>query len=287
MLIEMKDISYTYKPGTPYECHALEGVSLAVREGEYLGLIGHTGCGKSTLVQHLNGLLIPSAGEMTVDGTRYFQGRKPDRALRRTVGMVFQYPEDQLFEETVFEDVAFAPRNFGLEEAEIRERVQEALQDVGLDYDTYRDRSPFSLSGGEMRRAAIAGVLAARPRVLVLDEPTAGLDPRGRDEILERIARLRDRRGITVILVSHSMDDIAAYAERVLVMDTGRIAFEGTPQQVFQEYRMLRDMGLDIPVVTQLMFALREKGFPVSTEIFTAPEALREILAAREAMAGA
>lgn len=277
MLIELKDITYDYKPGTPYETRAIEGVCLHVERGEFIGLIGHTGCGKSTLVQHLNGLLVPSRGEMTIDGVRYFNGKKPDRALRKKVGMVFQYPEDQLFEETVFDDVAFAPRNFGMDEQETEALVREALSDVGLVLDDYRERSPFSLSGGQMRKVAIAGVLAAKPEILVLDEPTAGLDPQGREEILAHIDAMRARRNITIILVSHSMDDIANHADRVLVMNRGRIEFDDVPRRVFREHARLRAMGLDIPSVSRLMLALRERGLDADPEIFRIEEAVEEI----------
>ncbi|QRN85377.1 energy-coupling factor transporter ATPase [Clostridia bacterium] len=279
MLIEMKNISYVYKPGTPYETKAIQDISFTVSEGEFIGIIGHTGCGKSTLVQHLNGLLIPSAGEMVLDGIHYFSKEKPNKELRKKVGMVFQYPEDQLFEETIFEDVAFAPKNFNLGDGKIEELVQNALEDVGLSYEKYKDRSPFSLSGGQMRKVAIAGVLAAQPKILVLDEPTAGLDPKGREEILSRIDMLRQKRNITIILVSHSMDDIAAHADRVLVMNKGQIVLDDEPRKVFKEYKMLYDMGLDIPSVTKLMLKLKQKGYDVNTEIFSIEEATQEILA--------
>ncbi len=279
MLITLKDISYTYKSGTPYETKAIEQISLSIAEGEFVGLIGHTGCGKSTLVQHLNGLLVPHTGEMTIDQVRYYAGGiKPDKALREKVGMVFQYPEDQLFEETVYEDVAFAPKNFGLAPELLEERVRSAIEDVGLSYEAIKDRSPFSLSGGQMRRVAIAGVLAAMPKILVLDEPTAGLDPRGREEILAQIDALHKKRHITIILVSHSMDDIAAHADRVLVMNAGRIVIDDSPRKVFKEHERLRSMGLDIPSVSKLMLQLKERGYPVDTELFTIAEATKEIL---------
>lgn len=279
MLIEVKNISYVYKSGTPYETHAIQNISFNVSEGEFIGIIGHTGCGKSTLVQHLNGLLLPSEGEMLLDGIHYFTLEKPNKELRKKVGMVFQYPEDQLFEETIFEDVAFAPKNFNLGDGKIEELVKNALEDVGLSYEKYKDRSPFSLSGGQMRKVAIAGVLAAQPKILVLDEPTAGLDPKGRDEILSRIDLLRQKRNITIILVSHSMDDIAAHADRVLVMNKGQIVLDDEPRKVFKEYKMLYDMGLDIPSVTKLMLRLKQKGYDVNTEIFSIEEATKEILA--------
>lgn len=278
MLIEMKNICYTYKPGTPYETSAIQDISFNVEEGEFIGIIGHTGCGKSTLVQHLNGLLIPSKGEMQLDGIRYFSEQKPNKDLRRKVGMVFQYPEDQLFEETIFDDVAFAPKNFNLGDGQLEEQVKCALEDVGLSYEKYKDRSPFSISGGQMRKVAIAGVLAAQPKILVLDEPTAGLDPKGREEILSRIDTLRTKRNITIILVSHSMDDIAAHADRVLVMNQGKIVIDDVPRKVFKEYKQLNGMGLDIPSVTKLMLKLKHKGFDVDTEIFTIEEAVQQIL---------
>lgn len=278
MLIEMKGISYIYKPGTPYETSAIQDISFDVEEGEFVGIIGHTGCGKSTLVQHLNGLLTPTKGEMRLDAVRYFIDKKPDKALRKKVGMVFQYPEDQLFEETIFDDVAFAPRNFELGDGQVEKQVKQALEDVGLSYEKYKDRSPFSISGGQMRKVAIAGVLAAQPRILVLDEPTAGLDPKGREEILARIDTLREKRNITIILVSHSMDDIAAHADRVLVMNQGRVVIDDVPRKVFKEYQRLYDMGLDIPSVSKLMLKLKQKGYDVNTEIFTIEEAAQEIL---------
>lgn len=282
MLIELENIGYTYKKNTPYETKAIENINFSIAEGEFVGLIGHTGCGKSTLVQHLNGLLIPDQGRMSIDGIEYYQGKKPDKALRQKVGMVFQYPEDQLFEETIFDDVAFAPRNFNLTEAEIKNRVKRALEDVGLDYEMYKDRSPFSLSGGQMRKVAIAGVLAAMPRILVLDEPTAGLDPKGRDELLARIDRLRVSRHITIVMVSHSMDDIAAHAERVLVMNEGTIIIDDSPRKVFSQHQILQEMGLDIPSVSKLMLALKDRGHDVNTEIFTIEEATEEILRLKE-----
>lgn len=279
MFIEVHGISYDYKKNTPYQTKALEDVSFSMAEGSFVGLIGHTGCGKSTLVQHLNGLLSPDQGYMVLDGVRYYAGgQKPDRDLRRKVGMVFQYPEDQLFEETIFDDVAFAPRNFKLGEKEVTDRVRQAMEDVGLDFDKDKDRSPFSLSGGQMRKVAIAGVLAARPRVLVLDEPTAGLDPRGREELLRQIDELRASRDITILLVSHSMDDIAAHAERVLVMNQGKIVLDDSPREVFAHHALLTQMGLDIPTVTKLMLALEKKGQKVDTQISSMAQALDEIM---------
>ncbi len=277
MLIEIKALNYVYKPGSPYETIALSDVSLSIAKGEYLGIIGHTGCGKSTLVQHMNGLFLPTSGEIMIDGIRYSEKKRPNKALRRKVGMVFQYPEDQLFEETIYDDVAFAPRNFGLGEEKTRERVQAALETVGLNYEELKDRSPFSLSGGQMRKVAIAGVLAADPQILILDEPTAGLDPKGRDEILERIDQLHRERDITVILVSHSMDDIAAHASRVIVMNNGSIAMDGTPREIFGQGASLEDWGLGTPSVSQLMQRLREKGINVRKDVLTLAEAEEEI----------
>ncbi len=285
MLIEVDNIRYVYKPGSPYETVALEGVSLGISAGEYLAVIGHTGCGKSTLVQHLNGLYLPTEGSVTVDGVRYSASRKPGRDLRKKVGMVFQYPEDQMFEETIFDDIAYAPRNFGLEESLVPARVREAMEAVGLDFDSLKDRSPFSLSGGQMRKVAIAGVLAADPAVLILDEPTAGLDPKGRDEILDQIDRLHDERGITVILVSHSMDDVAARADRVVVMKKGSLEMDGTPREIFGRRDRLREIGLDIPSVAQLMHRLKEEGADVRTDVLTLEEAEEEILRWRNGVA--
>ena len=248
MSIRLERVSYTYQVGASRAVEALKDVSLEIEAGEFVGLIGPTGSGKSTLVQHFNGLLLPTEGKVFVDGVDL---TKPDtelRGIRQKVGMVFQYPEHQLFGETVYEDVGFGPRNGGLSEEEIEERVRESLAYVGLDYGALRDRSPFELSGGQKRRVAIAGVLAMRPSVLILDEPTAGLDPKGRDEILDRVKALQEERGVTVVLVSHSMEDVARLVERIIVMEKGRVALDGTPTEVFRQAEQLKSMGLGVPL---------------------------------------
>ncbi len=278
MSIILEKVYHTYQPNSPYETHALEDINLEINEGEFIGLIGHTGSGKSTLIQHFNGLLKPSAGRIIVDGMALSDPKTNLREVRRKVGLVFQYPEHQLFEETVYADIAFGPKNLGLSEEEIARRVKRAMKMVELDYETYRDASPFGLSGGEKRRVAIAGVLAMEPKYLVLDEPTAGLDPRGRDEILERVVRLHRENGLTVILVSHSMDDVARFANRLIVMDDARIIYNAEPRKVFSHYETLQKVGLDIPTVTKLMISLHEKGWDVRTDIITIEEAKAEIL---------
>ena len=259
--------------GGPFESTAILNVNLAIEDGEFLGLIGHTGSGKSTLIQHLNGLLKPSQGTVIVNEIRIEKGSKNLRELRRRVGLVFQYPEHQLFEETVALDIAFGPKNLGLSQEEINLRVREAVQLVGLPFDEIKDRSPFELSGGQRRRVAIAGVLAMKPDILILDEPTAGLDPRGRDEIFEEISALHKQLGYTIILVSHSMEDIAKLVDRIIVMNQGQIALTGTPREVFAHSQKLKEIGLDVPQITNLMLALREKGLEVPTDIYTVEQA--------------
>ena len=278
MPIIMEGVYHTYQPKTPYEMHALKDVNLEIAEGEFIGLIGHTGSGKSTLIQHFNGLLKPSIGRIIVDGTDLSAKGTKLKEVRQKVGLVFQYPEHQLFEETVFADIAFGPKNLGLPEAKIAKRVRKAMEMVALDYETYKDASPFVLSGGEKRRVAIAGVLAMEPKYLVLDEPTAGLDPRGRDEILAQVVRLHKEEGLTVILVSHSMDDVARFASRLIVMHDSQIIYNAEPRQVFTQYETLQKVGLDIPTVTKLMIHLQEKGWDVRTDILTIEEAKKEIL---------
>lgn len=257
---------------------ALNDVSLTIEAGEFVGLIGPTGSGKSTLVQHFNGLLLPTKGKVFVDGIDLAKKGTELRGIRQKVGMVFQYPEHQLFGETVLEDVGFGPRNGGLSEEQIAERVQEALRYVGLDFDALKDRSPFELSGGQKRRVAIAGVLAMRPSVLILDEPTAGLDPKGREEILNQVKLLQQQRGITVVLVSHSMEDVARLVERIIVMEQGRIALDGTPTEVFRRADQLKDMGLGVPQITELMKELKGRGLAVNTDIFRVEDAESEII---------
>ncbi len=259
-IVEMSNLNHVYMLGTPFETAALKDVNLTIGEGEFLGLIGHTGSGKSTLIQHINGLLKPTSGKIIVKGMDLTEKGTDMRKIREKVGLIFQYPEHQLFEETVFKDVAFGPKNLGLPEDKIEKRVEEALLTVGIDYETTKDRSPFELSGGQMRRVAIAGVLAMHPEILILDEPTAGLDPGGRKEILGQIQGLRKKYRLTIILVSHSMEDIAKLADRIAVMHKGRILFAGTPNEIYTKVDLLREIGLDIPKITELMIKLNNNG---------------------------
>ena len=272
MPIVIEHLNYVYMSGGPYETHALDDVSLTIEDGEFVGLIGHTGSGKSTLVQHLNGLLLPTSGTITVDGLNIADKATDRRAIRRKVGLVFQYPENQLFEETVEKDIAFGPKNLGLDDAEIARRVKGAMRKVALDYDALHERSVFELSGGQMRRVAIAGVLAMEPRPLVLDEPCAGLDPRGREEILGLIRDLHRDTGATIVMVSHSMDDVASLAERVIVMNHGRVAMDGAPREVFSRGAELRAIGLDVPQAVLLADKLRERGFDVPQGVYRVEE---------------
>lgn len=278
MALTVQNLYHTYQPGTPNESHALKNIDLTIEEGEFVGIIGHTGSGKSTLVQHLNGLLKPTQGEVLLDGVNINAKGTKLKEIRLQVGLVFQYPEYQLFEETVAKDIAFGPKNLGLEEKEVQKRVRAAMKTVGLDYDKLKNQSPFDLSGGQKRRIAIAGVLAMSPKYLILDEPTAGLDPKGREEILEQVKRLKESLNLAVILVSHSMDDVAQYADRMIVMHQGEIALSGTPKEVFRHYDELRQLGVGVPTVTDLMHQLHKKGMPVSTEVITLEEAKAEIL---------
>lgn len=279
MLLELKDISYSYGVGTVYEVKALDSISLAISAGEFIGVIGHTGSGKSTLIQHLNGLIRPTAGQVLFKGEDIWADGYNLRALRTKVGLVFQYPENQLFESDVLRDCMFGPKNEGLSEEEAKVRAREALLEVGIPEELFT-ASPFELSGGQKRRVAIAGVLAMEPEVLILDEPTAGLDPAGRDEILGRIASLREKRGITVVLVSHSMEDMARYAGRLIVVQDGKIAYDDTPRNVFMHYKELEKMGLAAPQITYIMHALRERGLDVDPRAITVQEARGSILAA-------
>lgn len=282
MSIVIEHLNYVYMQGGPYETKALDDVSLTIHDGEFVGLIGHTGSGKSTLVQHLNGLILPTSGQITVDGMDLADKNTDKRAIRRRVGLVFQYPENQLFEETVAKDIAFGPKNLGLDEAEIDRRVRTAMRRVALDYDKLSQRSVFELSGGQMRRVAIAGVLAMEPQTLVLDEPCAGLDPKGREEILGLISDLHRESGATIVMVSHSMDDVAALAERVIVMNHGKVTMDGTPREVFSRGEELRAIGLDVPQAVELAQKLREKGFDVPEDIYK----IEEVRAAVEAIVG-
>ena len=278
MPIKIEHLGHDYAKGTPFEYRALKDINLEIEDGCFVGLIGHTGSGKSTLIQHLNGLLEPTSGTVYVDGRDIFNEKKDELyKLRLRIGLVFQYPEHQLFEETVAKDVAFGPRNLGLNEAEIDDRVREAIENVGLDFDEVKDKSPFELSGGQMRRVAIAGILAMEPTVLILDEPTAGLDPAGRDEILGQIKKLHDERGITVILVSHSMEDVGKLVDKIIVMNDGDIEYFDTPAEVFKHTKHIEEIGLAAPEVTYLMQRLKETYLEINDSIFTVEGAVDEI----------
>lgn len=277
MPITLKHVNYVYGQDTTTPVHALEDVNLEIRDGEFIGLMGHTGSGKSTLIQHLNGLIRPTSGEILYNGENIYGEGYSLKELRSKVGLVFQYPEHQLFETDVFSDVCFGPKNLKLPKEEVEKRAAEALEMVGLD-DSYYKLSPFELSGGQKRRVAIAGVLAMQPQVLILDEPTAGLDPVGRDEILGQVRRLHEEKGFTIILVSHSMEDLAVYARRLIVMSKGRVKFDGSPREVFAHFRELEEIGLAAPQVTYIVHALREAGFPIETDLITVREAKEAIL---------
>lgn len=272
-LIEINNLMHIYSPGLPFEKKAVDDISLKIEENEFIGLIGHTGSGKSTFIQHLNGLLKPSSGEIIIDGTRVDKSGSNLTDLRKKVGLVFQYPEYQLFEETIERDIAFGPRNLDISEEEVHERVKASMESVGLDYETYKDKSPFELSGGLKRRVAIAGVLAMEPKVLILDEPTAGLDPRGRDEILSEIKSIHENRKITVILVSHSMEDVAKIAERIIVFDKGKVFLDGEPREIFRNEDKLLGVGLGIPQITSLMRTLKKRGLDINEDAITVEEA--------------
>ncbi len=277
MTIKLENVNYVYNPGTPFESSALKGVNLEMGTHEFIGLIGHTGSGKSTLVQHLNGLMKPTSGRVLIDDVDTVDKNLAKKGLRQRVGLVFQYPEHQLFEETIAKDIAFGPKNQGLSDREVEERVRTAMEMVGLGYEALKDHSPFELSGGQKRRVAIAGVLAMNPTYLVLDEPTAGLDPKGRDEILDEIKKLYDNMEMTIVLVSHSMEDVARLVNRLIVMDDGRVLMDGTPVEVFRREEELREIGLDIPQITATMRALAKKGMKVNTDVLTVKEAAEEL----------
>ena len=279
MSIRLEHVNYTYSPSTAYEIHALQDINLELLDGQFIGLIGHTGSGKSTLVQHLNGLVRATSGHIYFNGEDIYGPDYDMRKLRGKVGLVFQYPEHQLFEVDVLSDVCFGPKNQGFSEEEAKERARKALRMVGLS-EEYEKQSPFELSGGQKRRAAIAGVLAMEPEVLILDEPTAGLDPKGRDEILDQISLLHKDRGITVVLVSHSMEDVAKYVERIIVMNQGQVIHDGAPREVFRHYKELERVGLGAPQVTYIMHTLREKGFEADGDATTIEEARDSILKA-------
>lgn len=276
MSIKIENLDYVYGAGTAYETKALDQINLEIPEGQFIGVIGHTGSGKSTLIQHLNGLMQATSGAVYFNGQNIYGEKYNRKELRTQVGLVFQYPEYQLFEVDVITDVCFGPKKQGLSDAEAKERARKALESVGIPEEMY-GQSPFELSGGQKRRVAIAGILAMEPKYLVLDEPTAGLDPKGRDEILDQISLLHKERGITVILVSHSMEDVARYVERIIVMNQGKIMYDDIPQKVFSHYKELESVGLAAPQVTYIMNALREKGFPVKTDAGTIEEAAEEI----------
>jgi len=276
MSIEIRNVGCVYSPGTAFEKTALTDINLTIEAGEFVGLIGHTGSGKSTLIQHLNALMKPTSGQVLLDGEDIHADKAKLKSVRQRVGLVFQYPEHQLFEMTIYKDVAFGPTNLKLPKEEIDERVKAALAIVGIPEELY-DKSPFDLSGGQKRRVAIAGVLAMRPEVLILDEPAAGLDPRGRDEILYKIKEMHGQLGITVILVSHSMEDIAKHVERIIVMNKGQIAIAGTPADVFGRARELEGMGLAAPQAAYVMDALREKGMDMPQSAYTIDAAVNAI----------
>lgn len=279
MSIELKNITYTYSPGTAYEIHALKDINLNIPDGQFIGVIGHTGSGKSTLIQHLNALIQPTSGTILYNGEDVWEEKYDRRSLRSQVGLVFQYPEHQLFESDVLSDVCFGPMNQGMSREEAEEEAKKALLQVGFKEKNF-SKSPFELSGGQKKRVAIAGVLAMNPKILILDEPTAGLDPKGRDEILDQISELHKARGITIILVSHSMEDVAKYVERLIVVNRGQIAFDDTPREVFSHYQELEAMGLAAPQITYIMHALKQKGLKVDPNATTVEEARDDILRA-------
>ena len=277
-IIETKNLTHLYAQGTPMEHHAISDITLSIEQGEFLGIIGHTGSGKSTLIQHFNGLLKPSSGQIFIGGEDIWEKPKEIRRFRFRVGLVFQYPEYQLFEETVRRDIAFGPRNMGLDEAEISRRVEEAAELVGL-RPSLLEKSPFELSGGQKRRAAIAGVIAMRPEVLILDEPTAGLDPRGRERILTLIKQYHEHEKNTVLLVSHSMEDVARYAPRVLVMHSSGVFMHDTVENVFSHAAELEHMGLSVPQITKICISLAEKGYPIRPDTYTVEHAKQQLVA--------
>lgn len=277
MSIALEHVNYIYSPGTAYEKRALNDISLEIGQGQFVGIIGHTGSGKSTLIQHLNGLMKATSGDILYDGQSIYAEGYDMRKLRSQVGLVFQYPEHQLFEVDVISDVCFGPKNQGLSEEESEKNAREALELVGFP-EKYYKQSPFELSGGQKRRVAIAGVLAMKPKVLILDEPTAGLDPKGRDEILDQIAKLHKETGMTVVLVSHSMEDVARYVDRIIVMNKGEKMLDSTPKEVFRHYKVLEEVGLAAPQVTYVMHDLKDRGFDVSPDATTIEEAADEIM---------
>ncbi|PIX33985.1 MAG: energy-coupling factor transporter ATPase [Candidatus Infernicultor aquiphilus] len=279
MFIRLENVYFTYSLGMPFETEVLKNINLEINEGEFIGLIGHTGCGKTTLIQHFNGLLKPTSGKVFVEGIDINKKGVKLKLIRQKIGLVFQYPENQLFEETIYQEVAFGPRKLGLPEEKIEKRVQEALKIVDLDYNLYKERSPFSLSGGEMRRVALASILSIRPKMLVLDEPTANLDPQGRDNILSEIKKVHRDFGMTVVLISHNMEKIAEIVKRLLVMNRGEIIMDGSPQEIFEKHANdLIKIGLGLPQVTECMYELKKRGKEVYTGVLTVDDAEKEIL---------
>ena len=276
-ILKTEDLTYQYSIGTPFEKTAVDHVNLEIEEGAFVGIIGHTGSGKSTLIQHFNGLIRPTSGKIYLDGTDIWADKTNIRQVRFQVGLVFQYPEYQIFEDTVYKDIAFGPRNMGLSEAEIKERVEETAALVGLTQ-AQLNQSPFDLSGGQKRRVAFAGVMALRPKVLILDEPTAGLDPKGREDILREIRRYHKETGRTVLLVSHSMEDMANCAEKILVMNAGKVFCYDTVENVFRQAKALQEIGLAVPQITRVCMQLREQGIPLSDDIYTVEAAYQQIL---------
>jgi len=286
MSIIVENLSYIYQKGSPFEVEALKGINLEIKNSEFIGLVGHTGCGKSTLIQHFNCLLRPASGRVLIDNIDIFKKGINIKSIRASVGLVFQYPEHQLFEETVYDDIAFGPKNFGVPPGEIEHRVKDAIASVGLDFDKMKNRSPFSLSGGEKRRVAIASILASKPRYLILDEPTAGLDPKSRDKILLEVKKMHDKEGITVILVTHDMNHVAALAQKVFVMEKGKIVLQGNLKEVFSNVEVLEGYSLDVPEITRLMYLLKERGLEVNTDIYTVEEAEEELKKHKKKMKG-
>lgn len=278
MSIKIEELSFVYMKGTPFEKKALNNINLEIEDGQFVAIIGHTGSGKSTLIQHINGLLKPSDGKLYVDNVNILEKGVLLSDIRKKVGLVFQYPEYQLFEETVEKDISFGPKNLGLDDTEIKIRVRKAMDVVGLDYDEYSKKSPFELSGGQKRRVAIAGVIAMEPRILILDEPTAGLDPKGRDDILDQIKKLQSEYLMTIILVSHSMEDVSKIAERIIVMDEGKIILDGSPSNIFRQVDMLEKVGLAAPQITYLVRALNKKGIILDEDTFTIDSAKKQIV---------
>jgi len=283
MSIVVKNLQFTYSANSPYETRALKDVNLTINEGDFLGIVGHTGSGKSTFIQHLNGLIKVQEGEIEVFDIKLTNVKKPKpdlRKLRSHVGMVFQYPEYQLFEETVYKDVAFGPKNLGLSQEEINDRVKEAIELVGLDYEKYKDRAPFELSGGQKRRVAIAGIIAMKPKVLILDEPTAGLDPSGKEQILSLIKNLKEKCSPTIIVISHDIDEITRFANRLVVFNDGKVAFDEPMKELFKHQQELVEMGLDIPLAIKIANELKAKGIKLGENIVTMSDLLREIVIA-------